>query len=100
MALVAHLLERQRLLLDFLIHLVVAARVTDQMRDDVLRGDLAITNRHEHGFRVGKVQLVGDAHQCFRSQQRGDWQVALRAWRVSSSRPSSTASYGVPWLNH
>lgn len=47
------------------------------MRDDVLRGDLAITNRHEHGFRVGKVQLVGDTHQCFRSQQRGDWQVAL-----------------------
>ena len=47
------------------------------MRDDVLRGDLPVADRREHGVGVGEIQLVGDADQRLGGQQRADRQVTL-----------------------
>lgn len=56
---------------------------------------LAITNRHEHGFRVGKVQLVGDAHQCFRSSSVVIGRLRLRRASARHGLPRRLR-YGVP----
>ena len=71
-----HGLQRQDFLLDFLIDLV-GTRILDQMRDDVLRGDLSVTNGGEHGVRVREVKVVGHTHQCFGRKQCVDRQIAL-----------------------
>ena len=75
-SLALHGLERQNLLLDLFIDLV-GTRVLDQMRNDVLRGDLTVPDGREHGVRVREVEIVGHTHQRFRGQQRVDRQVAF-----------------------
>ena len=60
--------DGQDFLLDFLIDLV-GTRILDQMRDDVLRGDLSVTNGGEHGVRVREVKIVGHTHQCLGRKQ-------------------------------
>ena len=70
------LFERQRLLLHLFVDLV-AAGILHQMRNHILRGNLTVADGREHGIRVGEIEFVGDADQRFRSQQRGNRQIAL-----------------------
>ena len=71
-----HLLERQRLLFHFFVHFV-AARIANQVRNDVLSGDLPFTDCHEHSLSIGEIQLVSNTDQRFGSQQCCDRKVAL-----------------------
>ena len=47
------------------------------MRDDVLRGDLPITDGGEHSVGVREIEVVGHTDQCLGGQQRIDRQVTF-----------------------
>lgn len=70
------------------------------MRDDVLRGDLPVADRREHGVGVGKFSSSATPTSAWVVSSVPIGRLRLRIARVSSSRPSSMASVRRSLENH